>query len=139
MIKEIIGREHAELLHHLNSLEPSFPFLSDKHVSEGYWWVAYEDGEPVGFAGMVENIPHVKEGYMKRAYVKPEYRGRGYQRDFLAARALKAQKLGWQCLVSECSPDNHWSAENFRRAGYYRCQPEQPWARPDDLYFVKKL
>lgn len=139
MIKEIIGREHADLLHHFNSLEPSFPKLTEKHITEGYWWVAYEGDGPVGFAGLVENIPHVKEGYMKRAFVKPEYRGRGYQREFLALRALKAQKLGWNCLVSEHHPDNVVSAENFKSAGYHRCMPEQVWGEPGSIFWVKRI
>lgn len=138
MIKEIIGREHAELLHSMNALEPSFPKLTDKHITEGYWFIAYEAGEPVGFAGMVEFLPF-NIGYLKRAYVSPDHRGRGLQGDFLALRALKAQKLGWRGLVAECPVGNIWSAENFRRAGYTRFVPEQKWAGPDDLYFMKRV
>lgn len=138
MIKEIRGREHADQIRALNGLEPSFPALSDKHINEGYWWFAYDGEEIVGFAGLVENVPFIKTGYMKRAYVLPEHRGKGLQGEFLAVRALKAQKLGWNCLVSECHVDNKWSAENFRRAGYTRCIPEQPWA-VDSIFWTKRI
>lgn len=139
MIKEIRGSEQSDLLRYFNKQDPSFPELTDKHLNEGYWWVAY-DGEPVGFAGMVQFLPApFKVGYLKRAYVFPEHRGNGLQGEFLALRALKAQKLGWYGLVVECKPGNVWSAENFKRAGFTRFEPEQKWAGPDDLYFMKRV
>lgn len=138
-IKEVDGNEHADLLHSLNALAPEcFPLLQQRHLDNGFWFVAYLDGDPIAFAGMVPFDPFPGVMYLKRCYVLPEHRGHGLQGKLLSLRELKARELGRTTLVSECSESNTFSAANFRRAGYELCEPEQPWAR-DSLYWVKRL
>lgn len=134
------GRANADLLRGMNAREPGvFPPLTDEHLSDGHWWIASLDGEAVGFAGLVAMIPFPKVGYMKRAYVDPDYRGRGIQMEFMRRRQQKAIRLGYTTLVSECAADNLPSRRNFERAGFAECNPEQPWGAPGSIYFIKRL
>lgn len=146
-IREVDGRENVGLLNYFNSLDDYFPPLNDRHIDCGFWWIAYaqehliSDNVPsraIGFAGLVENIPHQLEGYLKRCYVLPDYRGRGLQGRFLKLREDKARELGWITLVSECSETNFHSCCNFKRAGYEITDPEQAWAKKS-IFFVKRL
>lgn len=136
-LREVDGREHADIIVHLNSLH-DFPKLQDRHLDDGFWFLAYDGETVVGFAGLVENVPHHLEGYLKRCYVLPDYRGRGLQSRFLKIREDKARELGWANLVSDCRDTNFHSMNNFKRAGYQICDPEQPW-EVRSVYFVKRL
>lgn len=139
-IVEVDGNEHAETLHRFNALAPEiFPALTAAHIENGFWWFANLDSDAVAFAGLVEFQPFPNIGYLKRAYVLPDYRGHGLQLRMMEVREAKARQLGWTMLVSECSASNTSSARNFARAGYERCDPEQKWGAPNSIYFVKRL
>lgn len=134
-IAEVDGAEFAETLENLNAMVPEWPPLTDRHLTDGYWWLAFCGGEVVAFAGMVPfGLPGV--GYLKRCLVL--HRGHGLQYRLMVARELKAKQLGWTMLVSDCHQDNHHSAENFKRAGYTEIWPDQPWY-PLSRFWVKQL
>jgi len=136
-VQEVGGLDNQATIEWFNSLDPIFPPLTMHHLVKGFWWLAYLDDDPVAFAGMVPfGLPGV--GYFKRCFVLPEHHGHGLQFRLMAARELKARQLGWTCLVSECRAGNEYSANNFRRAGFERFEPEQPWAR-DSIYWRKAL
>ncbi len=135
---EIDGTQHAELLHSLNALEPSWPLLTETHIETGWWWVLKDDhGTLCGFCGMVPNEPYVGVLYLKRAYVSPDHRGHCLQLRMLEAREAKARELGWRQLVAETT--SHYAARNFTRAGFEQVDPEQKWAGADAMYFSKIL
>jgi GNAT superfamily N-acetyltransferase len=139
-IHEVDGTAHAETIHRFNSLAPkTFPLLKSHHLENGYWWLAYLEGVPVAFAGMVPFDPFPNIGYLKRCYVLPDHHGHGLQFRMMVTRELKARQLGWTHLVSECGGDNRWSANNFRRAGFDPCEPEQRWGEPGSMYWVKAI
>jgi GNAT superfamily N-acetyltransferase len=140
-IREVDGTEHAELLQTMNGYEPeTFPPLENRHFADGSWWIAQNEyGEAIGFAGLVGMLPFEWYCYMKRAYVHPDYRGRGIQMEFISRREQKARELGYIALVSECSADNISSRRNFLRAGFEECNPEQCWGAPGSVYFIKRL
>lgn len=133
--------EIADTIHDFNKAsEPKFPALKDFEL-EGhhcYWWLAYLDGEPVGFSGMVPSRLYRNAGYLKRAGVVPEHRGHGLQLRFFRAREAKARRIGWSLLVSETVTQNVPSQNNFIRAGYKLFQPKEPWA-VDSIYWRKFL
>ena len=140
-IRKIDGMEHYELLHIMNGFEPEiFPPLQSRHLVHGHWWIAQEEvtNIAVGFAGLVEMTPFDGVGYLKRAYVLPQYRGQGMHSQFLRVREQAARDLGWHLVVSECANRNVASAKNFTRAGYLQCDPEQPW-ETGAIYFSKRL
>lgn len=127
----------AAALHRFNSLAPeTFPALQSRHLIRGHWWLVHLGEEPVAFAGL-DPIPSV--GYLKRAYVLPEHRGHGLQLRLMYTREVKARRLGWRQLVSECGPGNARSAANFLKAGFEPVDPEQPWGAPGSRYFSKTL
>jgi RimJ/RimL family protein N-acetyltransferase len=140
-IREVDGVAYFDLLREMNGFEPEvFPPLEIRHFTGGSWWVAIsDDGMAVGFAGMVKMIPFNGYVYMKRAYVHPDYRGRGIQQEFLRLREDKARELGYLALVAECSGCNTPSRCNFKRAGFSECSPEQAWGAPGSVYFIKRL
>lgn len=140
-IAEVDGVVFADALRSFNALEPHrFPPLQARHFELGYWWLAHApDGVPVGFAGLVPMTPFPGVGYLKRAYVSPDHRGHGLQLEFMAVREAKARLLGWTMLVSECAADNVHSASNFLKAGFERCEPEQPWGESNAVFFIKRV
>ncbi len=137
-LREVDGTACSDTLTYLNSLIPEWPDLLPKHFENGFWWLVFFGGEAVGFAGMVPMSPFPDIGYLKRCYVAPDHHGHGLQYRLMVARIAKARQLCWTHIVSECSADNSYSANNFRRAGFELCEPEQPWAK-DALYWKKEL
>jgi GNAT superfamily N-acetyltransferase len=123
----------------LNAQWPQFPLLQIKHLRDGYWWLAYEHDEVVGFAGMVPFIPVEKYGYFKRCFIVPEHRGNGLQSLLMTLRINMARSIGWTHLLGDCAIDNAYSAQNFVKAGFELTEPEQPWCRDPSLYFIKDL
>jgi GNAT superfamily N-acetyltransferase len=141
-IREVDARNHlaAETIHRFNRLAPDvFPDLESRHLDNGYWWLAWLDGEPIAFAGLVLFEPFPQIGYCKRCYINPDHRGHGLQLRLLVTREIRARQLGWTHLISECSARNHHSSANFRRAGFEQCEPEQRWGVPDSIYWIKQI
>jgi len=137
---EVDGTANASTLSRFNAMCPeTFPPLEPRHFTNGLWWLALLDAEPIGFAGMVPFEPFDRVGYFKRCYIMPGHHGHGLQLRLMAVRELRARQLGWSLLVSECGPDNQFSARNFMRAGFERCDPEQRWGAPHSLYWRKTL
>lgn len=132
--------EIADTIRSLNRETPDFPELAD-HELDGfhcYWWLAYLDKEPVGFAGMVPSRRYKNVGYLKRAGVSAEHRGHGIQLRFFKVREQKARKIGWTHIVSE-STNTIYSANNFIRSGYMLFEPKERWAFESSLYWRKSL
>lgn len=138
-IREVDGSDDdiADILRRLNDAT-EFPRLSESALDYGHWWIAYLDGEPVAFAGMVASSQWMDVGYMNRAGVLPGHRGCGLQRRLMRVRELKARRIGWTCLVSDCT-DNVHSANNFIRSGFRMYEPRRPWAFGHSLYWRKDL
>ena len=141
VITEVDGYEPeiAEKLRAFNALDDHFPALTPHHLENGFWWLVHLAGEAAAFGGLVPFEPFPKTGYLKRAYVLPEHRGNGLQGRLLAIREQKARGLKWTHLVSECASTNAPSANNFIRAGFRVCEPEQRWGAPGSIYWVKEI
>lgn len=139
-IQEVCGVVHAQIIATFNAMEPSFPPLEPRHLSDGLWWLAYDEADqPIGFAGMVPFIPFAQVAYFKRAFVVPDHRGQGIQRAFITVREDRARQLGITCLVSDCAVDNIRSAANFHLSGFELCDPEQKWCPQPSFYWVKDI
>src|ERR1017187_5294038 len=72
-----------------------FPELTDDELDGGHWWLAYHQGQPVAFAGMVASNRWQNVGYFKRAGVIPEHRGNGLQIRLMRVREQKAKRIGF--------------------------------------------
>jgi GNAT superfamily N-acetyltransferase len=138
-IREVDGRndEIADTLADLHRLT----FFDGAPLPEfdwGHWWLAYHEGLPVAFAGVVPSTHVRNAGYFARVGVLKKHCGHQLQLRLMRALELRARHIGWSSLVSDTT-DNLVSANNFIRAGYRLYQPQYPWAYPQTLYWRKAI
>ena len=108
-------------------------------VDHGHWWIAYTDtGKPIAFAGMVRSTSWFDCGYMCRAGVVPEYRGKGLQKRLIKVRELHAKRLRWNWLITD-TYYNHPSANSLISCGFKLYDPTTPWSYKHALYWRKKI
>lgn len=108
-------------------------------TDEGYWWVAYADDTPVGFAGLRSSSQFANCGYLCRAGVLPKMRGRGVQKRMIQARVNYARRLGWQWLLTDTANHNSPSANALIACGFRLYTPSAPWGLPGANYWRKKI
>lgn len=131
--------EAIDAIHNFNRQTCQFPEITDHELEIGHWWLAYYQGEPVAFAGMVPSTKYHNVGYFKRAGVDPAHRGHGLQIRLMRVRINKARKIGYTHIVSECT-DTVYSANNFIRAGFKIYEPSNPWSPfKNSIYWIKRL
>ena|ERR1700744_445548 len=138
-VPEVDGSKNADQIRSLNLEASVFPPLEDRHFKDGFWWFVCHQSKVVGFAGIVPWTPFRDVGYFKRAYIQDGHRGHGLQFRLMEKRLEKAYDLGWRQVTSDCHKDNVHSANNFIKAGFKRCDPEQKWAGQDDIYWEKTI
>lgn len=119
-------------LHHLTF----FDAAAIPDFDGGYWWLAYREAVPIGFAGIVPSTLVRNAGYICRVGVLKAHCGHRLQLRLMRAMESRARRNGWSCVVSDTT-HNIASANNFIRAGYRLYQPRYPWAFPDTLYWRK--
>lgn len=130
------GDEHIDVLRRLHrEALPTDRFPNFRH---GWWWIAYRDGEPVGFAGMTPSARWADAMYFARAGVLPCARGLGLQRRLITARERFARSHGMRWLISDTRENPH-SANNLIRAGFLTYLPSKPWGFRTATYWRKKL
>ena len=104
----------------------------------GHWWLAFCEGLPIAFAGLIPSTHVANAGYFCRVGVLREYWGNALQLRLMRALEVRASNDGWSCIVSDTT-NNISSANNFIRAGYRLYRPDHPWAWPHTLYWRKCL
>lgn len=104
----------------------------------GYWWLAYYDKEPIGFAGITPSVLGFNCGYLKRSGVLRTHRGQGLQRKLIRVREARAKRNGWTRIITDTT-DNPASANNLYAAGYKMFTPKHCWALPTSLYWTKTI
>lgn len=139
-IEQVDGVDRAADLKKINAAFPEhFLPLKDRHLRDGFWWIASIGSDAVGFAGNVPFIPFPRAGYFKRVGVLDSYRLSGLSKQLTAMCVNHArQQTDWTHLISECSDDNFASANNLMRAGFKLCEAERPWAKKT-LFWTMKL
>jgi len=105
---------------------------------KGQWWLAYEGGRPVGFAGAQIWKPD-NCLYLRRAGVLPEARGKGLQRRLIRARLAWGREQGARAAYTYTTSWNLASANNLIHEGFTLWKPEWRWAGADMLYWWRKL
>jgi GNAT superfamily N-acetyltransferase len=136
-IREVDGQDDdiAEVLTELHGLT----FFGGARVPEfdfGHWWLAFCEGAPIGFAGLVESTHAENAGYFCRVGVLRAHWGRQLQLRLMRAVEGRARGNGWTAVVSDTT-DNVASANNFIRSGYHLYRPRCPWGWPHTLYWRK--
>lgn len=107
-------------------------------TERGWWWIAYDSQLPIGFCGMYLSSNWANTGYLCRAGILPEYRGKGLQKRLIRVRERKARKLGWTHLVTD-TYNNPASANNLISCGYRNYLPRTPWGADGVNYWIKRL
>lgn len=129
-------KENATLLYALQ--KECLPCDTIYNVADGAWWIAYQDGKPIGFAGLVRSSRWNDTGYLCRAGVIRGARGRGVQKRLIRVRALYAKKMGWTWLITD-TYHNPPSSNSLISCGFKLFDPSAPWGAKGTLYWRKKL
>lgn len=106
--------------------------------SEGWFWLAYDGNDPVGFAWLTPSHRYSDFAYLGRCGVIPLYRGQGLQQRFIRAREAKAKREGYNGTVTDTS-SNLPSANNLIRSGYLLYQPSTEYGFKNTLYWRKRF
>jgi hypothetical protein len=123
----------------LNSLQKiCLPYDKPYKVSAGNWWIAYQDNQPIGFAGIVPSARWSDVGYLCRSGVIFSARGRGTQKRLIRVRQIFAKKMGWSWLITDTT-DNPPSSNSLISCGFKLYDPSIPWGGKNTLYWRKKL
>jgi GNAT superfamily N-acetyltransferase len=125
----------ADMLTDLHRLT-FFDSASIPDFEDGHWWLAFRQGTPVAFAGVISSMRVRNAGYFSRVGVLKKHCGNGLQLRLMRAIESRARSNGWNCVVSDTT-DNVASANNFIRAGYRLYEPQCPWAWSNTLYWRK--
>lgn len=118
----------------LEILPQDKPAKTDK----GWWWILYDGQYPVAFCGMYPSSTWGNTGYLCRAGVLKNWRGKGLQKRLIRVRERKARKLGWTHLVTD-TYDNPASANSLIGCGYRSYLPRNPWGADGVAYWIKRL
>ena len=108
-------------------------------TTEGYWHVIYsQNGEAVGFGGIVPSTRWSDTMYLCRAGVVPTHQGQGLQKRLIRQRLKVAKKLGMNWVISD-THQNPASANNLIAVGFKMFEPSQPWGLKTALYWKYKI
>ena len=123
----------------LNKLQKEcLPGDSIYNVSNGWWWVIYDNDIPIGFCGVSPSSRWLDCCYLCRAGVVRSFRGRGLQKKLIRAREKMARKLGFAWAISD-TYYNPASSNSLISCGYKLYEPLHPWGAKGTLYWRKKL
>jgi GNAT superfamily N-acetyltransferase len=115
------------------------PYDKPHKTNSGYWWVASNDGgDPIGFAGLVPSVRWSDTGYLCRAGVVPNCRGKGTQKKLIQVRIRQAKANGWQWLITD-TYENPASSNSLIGMGFKLFEPSSPWGAKGTLYWRLKL
>lgn len=108
-----------------------------RQLKTDVWWIAYQDGNPVGFASL-RLVSGGDIGYLSRAGVLPVARGQGIQRKLIRARVQHARRAGASCVVTDTT-DNPPSSNSLISEGFRMYSPAYAWANPSSCYWIKNF
>jgi len=124
-----------EVIHQLDRV--CFP--SDYAVKEsGLWWIAWQGGKPVAYAGLKPSHQWSDAGYLCRVGVIPEFRGKGIQKKLLLKRIEMCKDLGYSYVLTD-TRRNPASENSLISCGFKLYLPQNPWAFKDSNYWFKDI
>lgn len=135
-IKPAQGSDERAILRRLHTVCLPGDTLPD--FTTGLWWIMRHQNMPVGFCGMRASFQWAETGYLSRAGIIPEYRGKRLQRKLIQVRIRHARKVGWKYLITD-TRQNPPSANSLIRCGFKTYLPIYPWSFKDAIYWIKNL
>lgn len=131
----LVNSSHDDIHRQLLRLHKScFPATSKPSFDRGWWWLLYFGTEPIGFAGMTESNQWINCGYLCRAGVIDEHRGRKLQRRLIRVRLAMAKKLNMEAVFTD-TRNNPSSANNLIECGFRMYTPRKPWGFSNSVYW----
>jgi GNAT superfamily N-acetyltransferase len=115
------------------------PYDKPYPTNSGWWWVASDVGdEPIAFAGLVPSVRWTDTGYLCRAGVVPDARGKGLQKKLIRLRIRQAYSNEWKWVITD-TYENPASANSLIACGFKMFDPSAPWGAKGTLYWRLKL
>jgi len=136
IIRRVDAASHAHDLYALQ--EACLPVDAPADVSYGDWWLAYDDDEPVAFAGTYPSTKYPGGVYFVRAGVMQGHRGRGLHKRLIRTRLQYAKRRGLILAVTD-TRDNPQSSNALIACGFRLFSPAKPWGHPDAVYWRRNL
>jgi GNAT superfamily N-acetyltransferase len=121
--------------------ETCFPFDLRPTLENSLWWVVWLGKEPVGYAGLRPCQYHENKGlgFLSRAGVLAQHRGRGLQRRLIRAREAEAKALALTEIVTYVAAWNAPSINSLIGCGYKFYWPASKWGGASAVYLRKRL
>lgn len=135
-IRKVDGPANADFMSAID--QQCLPGCPAIDWSQGYWWIAYDDGMPVAFAGLKPSARFSGVGYLCRAAVLPSHRGRALQKRLIRVRLRMAKRLNWHTVVTD-TYDNPASGNSLIACGFRLYTPEYPWSHEGACYWRRTV
>lgn len=105
------------------------------------WWVVWCGEHPVGYAGLRPCKAEVNRGigFLNRAGVLKEHRGKGLQKRLIRVRERAAAAAGMREVVTYVASWNCASINSLIACGYKTYCPDTKWGGTGAVYLWKKL
>jgi len=114
------------------------PADTPEDTETGHWWVAYDNGNPIGFCGMRKSSRWSDTVYLCRAGVVYKAQGKGLQKRLIRVRERQAKRMKMNWLITDTFY-NPASANSLIACGFKMFIPSKPWAYKDTCYWRKRL
>lgn len=104
------------------------------------WWLAFFEGVPVAYCGLMPSSLWRNAAYLVRVGVLKKHRGNKLQLRLMRAAERFARREGYEYVISD-TRDNAPSTNNFIKAGYDTFIPKPPfkWSFEEAIYWKKSL
>ena len=108
-------------------------------VAKGNWYVIYtQDGEAVGFGGIVPSSRWADTMYLCRSGVTRAHQGQGLQKRLIRERIKVAKSLGMNWVITDTN-ENPASANDLIAMGFKMFEPSEPWGFKTALYWKYRI
>ncbi len=97
----------------------------------------FQDGSVVACGALRELVPRV--GEIKRIYVRPEFRGKGFGPTFVRALLDRAREVGYERLRVDTLPSMQAAIEFYQELGFRPIPSFWPHPVRDALFFERRL
>jgi len=117
--------------------ETIFPLDELEVGGDSYYWLAWKDNDPVGFACL--NILEDGIGYLTRGGILEEHRGNGLHTRLIDARLRYAKKHKLRKVITYTLTDNVFSMVSLVRRGFQIYSPSFEYAGEKCTYLMYEL
>lgn len=117
--------------------ETIFPCDELEIGGDSYYWLAWKEKTPVGFACL--NILEDGIGYLTRGGILDEHRGKGLHTRLIDARIRFAKKRGLKQLITYTLTENVFSMVSLVRKGFKIYSPCYEYAGEKCTYLIYEI